>query len=65
MEDPQAAASYCVDYIPDCDSALPYSQNLGLPEVSNAPKSDAMSFFMDYSISSVVEGAIYNNVLRI
>lgn len=25
LEDPQAAARYCVDYIPNCDSALPYS----------------------------------------
>lgn len=37
LEDPQAAASYCVNYIPDCDSALPYnSQALGLQEVSSA-----------------------------
>lgn len=37
LEDPQAAASYCVNYIPDCDSALPYnSQSLGLQEVSSA-----------------------------
>lgn len=37
LEDPQAAASYCVNYIPDCDSALPYnSQALQLLEVSTA-----------------------------
>lgn len=37
LEDPKAAASYCVNYIPDCDSALPYnSQALGLQEVSSA-----------------------------
>uniref|UniRef100_A0A8D0D0D5 Collagen, type V, alpha 3a n=1 Tax=Sander lucioperca TaxID=283035 RepID=A0A8D0D0D5_SANLU len=37
LEDPQAAANYCVDYIPDCDSALPYnSKALVLQEVSTA-----------------------------
>lgn len=35
LEDPQAAARYCVDYIPNCDSALPYSiQALTTREVS-------------------------------
>ncbi|XP_068575172.1 collagen alpha-1(XI) chain-like [Cebidichthys violaceus] len=34
LEDPQAAANYCVNYIPDCDSALPYnSKSLVLQEV--------------------------------
>lgn len=37
LEDPQAAARYCVDYIPNCDSALPYSiQALATREVSAA-----------------------------
>lgn len=37
LEDPQAAASYCVNYIPDCDSTLPYKiQALELQEVSTA-----------------------------
>lgn len=37
LEDPQAAANYCVNYIPDCDSVLPYnSQALELQEVSTA-----------------------------
>uniref|UniRef100_A0A3Q3S7N0 Collagen, type V, alpha 3a n=1 Tax=Mastacembelus armatus TaxID=205130 RepID=A0A3Q3S7N0_9TELE len=35
VEDPQIAANYCVDYIPECDSALPYnSQALNLQENS-------------------------------
>ncbi|KAG8006874.1 Collagen alpha-1(XI) chain, partial [Nibea albiflora] len=35
LEDPQAAASYCVNYIPDCDSTLPYKiQALELQEHS-------------------------------
>lgn len=39
VEDPQAAASYCVDYIPDCDSALPYNSHTLQPlEVSIATK---------------------------
>lgn len=37
VEDSEAAANYCVNYIPDCDSALPYhSQALNLQEVSTA-----------------------------
>uniref|UniRef100_A0A8D2ZRF8 Collagen, type V, alpha 3a n=1 Tax=Scophthalmus maximus TaxID=52904 RepID=A0A8D2ZRF8_SCOMX len=37
VEDAQAAADYCVNYIPDCDSALPYdSPTLDLQEVSTA-----------------------------
>lgn len=37
VDDPQAAASYCVNYIPDCDSALPYNSHaLKLLEVSAA-----------------------------
>lgn len=37
LGDPQAAASYCVNYIPDCDSALPYNSHaLEMPEVSIA-----------------------------
>uniref|UniRef100_A0A8C4NQR1 Collagen, type V, alpha 3a n=1 Tax=Dicentrarchus labrax TaxID=13489 RepID=A0A8C4NQR1_DICLA len=37
VEDPQAAANYCVNYIPDCDSALPYNSHvLELQEVSTA-----------------------------
>lgn len=37
MDDAEAAANYCVNYIPDCDSALPYnSQALALQEVSTA-----------------------------
>lgn len=39
VEDPQAAASYCVNYIPDCDSALPYNSHALQPlEVSIATK---------------------------
>ncbi|KAF0032842.1 hypothetical protein F2P81_015132 [Scophthalmus maximus] len=35
VEDAQAAADYCVNYIPDCDSALPYdSPTLDLQEKS-------------------------------
>lgn len=35
LEDPHIAANYCVNYIPDCDSPLPYnSQVLKLQEVS-------------------------------
>lgn len=37
LGDPQAAASYCVNYIPDCDSALPYNSHaLEMPKVSIA-----------------------------
>lgn len=36
VDDPQAAAYYCQDYIPDCDSPLPYStQSLAPEEVSD------------------------------
>lgn len=36
VDDPQAAADYCQDYIPDCDSPLPYStQSLAPEEVSD------------------------------
>uniref|UniRef100_A0A8C2KCV6 Collagen, type V, alpha 3a n=1 Tax=Cyprinus carpio TaxID=7962 RepID=A0A8C2KCV6_CYPCA len=36
VDDPQAAADYCQDYIPDCDSPLPYStQSLAAEEVSD------------------------------
>uniref|UniRef100_A0AAQ4S696 Collagen, type V, alpha 3a n=1 Tax=Gasterosteus aculeatus aculeatus TaxID=481459 RepID=A0AAQ4S696_GASAC len=38
LEDPQAAAKYCVNYIPDCDSALPYNRkSMFLQEVSTPP----------------------------
>lgn len=38
-KDPQAAANYCANYIPDCDSALPHNhQAVDLPEVSTAMK---------------------------
>ncbi|KAI2666046.1 Collagen alpha-1(V) chain [Labeo rohita] len=38
VDDPQAAADYCQDYIPDCDSPLPYStQRLAPEEVSDFP----------------------------
>lgn len=37
MDDPRAAADYCQDYIPDCDSPLPYStQSLDHDEVSDS-----------------------------
>uniref|UniRef100_A0A671QSJ9 Collagen alpha-1(XI) chain-like n=1 Tax=Sinocyclocheilus anshuiensis TaxID=1608454 RepID=A0A671QSJ9_9TELE len=32
VDDPQAAADYCQDYIPDCDSPLPYSTQSLAPE---------------------------------
>uniref|UniRef100_A0A8C2E8U9 Collagen, type V, alpha 3a n=1 Tax=Cyprinus carpio TaxID=7962 RepID=A0A8C2E8U9_CYPCA len=32
VDDPQAAAYYCQDYIPDCDSPLPYSTQSLAPE---------------------------------
>ncbi len=32
VDDPQAAADYCQDYIPDCDSPLPYSTRSLAPE---------------------------------
>uniref|UniRef100_A0A8C1TQQ8 Collagen, type V, alpha 3a n=1 Tax=Cyprinus carpio TaxID=7962 RepID=A0A8C1TQQ8_CYPCA len=36
VDDPKAAADYCQDYIPDCDSPLPYStQSLAAEEVSD------------------------------
>lgn len=39
LEDPQTAANYCVNYIPDCDSPLLYkSQALKLQEVSSVTK---------------------------
>lgn len=46
LEDPQAAARYCVDYIPNCDSALPYSiRALTTREVSAAyTRSDDLPF---------------------
>lgn len=46
LEDPQAAARYCVDYIPNCDSALPYSiRALTTREVSTAyTRSDDLPF---------------------
>uniref|UniRef100_A0A668AYK6 Collagen, type V, alpha 3a n=1 Tax=Myripristis murdjan TaxID=586833 RepID=A0A668AYK6_9TELE len=38
LGDPQAAADYCANYIPDCDSALPYnSLALDQQEVSSDP----------------------------
>lgn len=37
VDDPQAAADYCQDYIPDCDSPLPYkTQSLDPDEVSDS-----------------------------
>lgn len=35
LEDSQAASDYCLNYMPDCDFALPHgSQALGKQEVS-------------------------------
>lgn len=47
LEDPQAAADYCLHYIPDCDSPLPYNSQaqhtLEIPLPKSAPmmQSDA------------------------
>lgn len=42
VDDPQVAADYCQDYIPDCDSPLPYStQSLDPDEVSDSSVSVA------------------------
>jgi len=44
VDDPQAAADYCQDYIPDCDSPLPYrTQSLDPEEVSDFSVSVASS----------------------
>lgn len=44
VEDPHAAANYCVNYMPDCDSALPtVSQVSKRAEVSTATKRESVS----------------------
>lgn len=53
VDDPQAAADYCQDYIPDCDSPLPYStQRLAPEEVSDFPVGLAPHIVKKSSLSS-------------
>ncbi|XP_015252893.1 PREDICTED: collagen alpha-1(XI) chain-like [Cyprinodon variegatus] len=63
VDDPRAAETYCQDYIPDCDSALPYeSISIETEEEEGTPKKriveefDYSVFYDDISVSTVTAG---------
>ncbi|KAL7851815.1 hypothetical protein SRHO_G00176000 [Serrasalmus rhombeus] len=65
--DPAAAADYCLNYIPDCDSALPYSSlSLDPEEVEKVPRKSTVQdydddlysdLYSDLSVSTVTAGS--------
>lgn len=56
VDDPRAAETYCQDYIPDCDAALPYNSILSeAEEVVRKPKKHVAEEFEEFDYSDLYE----------
>ncbi|KAI4833345.1 hypothetical protein KUCAC02_016253, partial [Chaenocephalus aceratus] len=56
VDDPRAAETYCQDYIPDCDAALPYNSILSeAEEVERKPKKHVAEEFEEFDYSDLYE----------